>query len=125
MESFTEFGTVIHAKINQWPNGQSKGFGFVLFETKEQAQRAIEGMNGASFHGKTLTVCPFQKNSEREEGKAEYNNLYFRNITKADTEVTLKGEFEKYGEVTSIIITTNNGEQRYGYVCFKTMAEAA
>lgn len=35
---------------------RSKGFGFVEFETDEEAQAAIKGMNGADVGGRTIIV---------------------------------------------------------------------
>ena len=55
--SFSNFGTVDSARLimDQY-TGRAKGFGFVEMASDEEAQRAIEGMNGKEFEGRVLTV---------------------------------------------------------------------
>ncbi|TSC91953.1 MAG: RNA recognition motif-containing protein [Parcubacteria group bacterium Licking1014_17] len=56
-EAFAQFGTVESAAvIIDRMSGRSKGFGFVEMSTEEEAQKAIEGMNGKEFDGRTITV---------------------------------------------------------------------
>ena len=56
-ESFESFGTVTEAKvIMDRETGRSRGFGFVTFETDEQAQEAIAGMDGQNLEGRTIRV---------------------------------------------------------------------
>jgi len=54
---FAEYGTVTSAKIiiDKY-NGRSKGFGFVEMTTDEEAQAAIEALNGKEVDGRTITV---------------------------------------------------------------------
>jgi len=37
-------------------SGRSKGFGFVEFETEDEASKAIEMFNGKDFEGRRITV---------------------------------------------------------------------
>ena len=37
-------------------SGRSKGFGFVEMSTEDEAQKAIEILNGKEFDGRNLTV---------------------------------------------------------------------
>ena len=56
-DSFSNFGTVDSARlIMDRDTGRAKGFGFVEMSSDEEAQRAIEGMNGKKFEGRALTV---------------------------------------------------------------------
>lgn len=55
-EKFSTFGTVKNAAIMKDDHGQSRGFGFVCFESPEDAKKAVETMNGAQI-GKLL--CSF------------------------------------------------------------------
>ncbi|MGC9195538.1 MAG: RNA recognition motif domain-containing protein [Syntrophobacteraceae bacterium] len=56
-EAFETFGEVDSAKIIKDNfTGKSRGFGFVVMPSQEQAQAAIEGLNGKEFEGSTLTV---------------------------------------------------------------------
>lgn len=56
-EAFTQAGAVVSATIiTDRMSGRSKGFGFVEYETDEQAQTAIEMWNGKELDGRRLTV---------------------------------------------------------------------
>lgn len=54
---FAEFGTVNSAQvINDRDTGRSKGFGFVEMEDDQEADAAIETLNGKENDGRALTV---------------------------------------------------------------------
>jgi len=54
---FSEFGTVSSANvITDKFTGRSRGFGFIEMENSEEAQSAIEKLNGSDFGGRNLTV---------------------------------------------------------------------
>ena len=56
-EAFSQFGEVTDAVvISDRMSGRSKGFGFVTFATDEEAQKAIDGMNGKELDGREITV---------------------------------------------------------------------
>ncbi len=56
-QSFGEFGSVTSAKVMmERDTGRSKGFGFVEMGSDAEAQAAIEGMNGQSMGGRSITV---------------------------------------------------------------------
>ena len=54
---FRQFGEVEDTKIvYDKINWESRGFGFVTFKKKEDAEKAIEGLNGKELVGKPLSV---------------------------------------------------------------------
>ena len=54
---FGQFGQVVSARvISDRETGRSKGFGFVEFNDKSEADAAIEGLNGKENNGRVLTV---------------------------------------------------------------------
>lgn len=56
-EFFTQAGTVESAVIiTDKVSGRSKGFGFVEMATEEEAQKAIDSLNGQELDGRTLVV---------------------------------------------------------------------
>jgi RNA recognition motif-containing protein len=56
-ELFQAHGTVESARvISDKFTGQSRGFGFVEMGSGNEAQTAIEALNGTQFDGRTLTV---------------------------------------------------------------------
>jgi len=56
-ETFSKIGEVVSAIIiKDKMSGRSKGFGFVEMTNDEEAQKAIETLNGTELEGKKLTV---------------------------------------------------------------------
>lgn len=56
-EAFAQFGTVESSKIIfDRDTGRSKGFGFVEMASAEEADEAINKMNGQQRGGRSLTV---------------------------------------------------------------------
>ena len=56
-ELFTEHGTVESARvITDKFTGRSRGFGFVEMSSQEEAQAAIDKLNGTDLEGRSLTV---------------------------------------------------------------------
>jgi len=56
-EAFSEIGTVESAAVvMDRYSGRSKGFGFVEMSSEEEAQKAIEALNGKEIEGRTVTV---------------------------------------------------------------------
>ena len=56
-ELFAEFGEIEEATvINDKFSGRSKGFGFVTFTNKEDAEKAIAKMNEKEIEGRALKV---------------------------------------------------------------------
>lgn len=54
---FSEFGEIVDAVvITERDSGRSKGFGFVEFNTIEEAKKAVEAMNQKELEGRKLVV---------------------------------------------------------------------
>jgi len=65
-DTFAQAGTVETATIIiDKMSGRSKGFGFVEMSTEEEAQKAIEILNGKELDGRTLTVNEARPMTER------------------------------------------------------------
>lgn len=65
-QAFSQFGNVTEAVIiNDRETGRSRGFGFVTFETKEEAENATKGMDGADLDGRRLRVNEAQPRPPR------------------------------------------------------------
>ena len=55
-DHFGSCGTVEYSNVAIGRDGRKKGFGFVRFATKEEADVAIEKMNGTEFMGRNIEV---------------------------------------------------------------------
>ncbi|RDI15770.1 RNA recognition motif domain-containing protein [Flavobacterium sp. AG291] len=72
-ESFEAYGAVESVKIiTDKFTGRSKGFGFVEMSNDDEAQKAIDELNGATVSGRTIVV---NKSEPRPEGERKsFNN---------------------------------------------------
>jgi RNA recognition motif-containing protein len=68
-EAFSAHGTVVEANLMMdRMSGRSRGFAFVTMSTPEEAQKAIEAMNGANLGDRALTVNIARPKEERPRG---------------------------------------------------------
>jgi RNA recognition motif-containing protein len=68
-ELFGAFGTVTSAQvIMDRESGRSKGFGFVEMSTDDEAQAAVNGLNGKDNNGRALTVNEAKPKTDRRGG---------------------------------------------------------
>src|ERR1700712_3557506 len=66
---FTQYGQVTSAQIiNDRETGRSKGFGFVEMSNDNEAQAAIEALNGQEHSGRALTVNEARPREDRPAG---------------------------------------------------------
>jgi len=56
MEVFSEFGDVGEISLVRDEEGRNRGFGFITMRTKEDADKAIEKLDGIEIRGRKLTV---------------------------------------------------------------------
>lgn len=66
---FAEYGEVTSANvITDRETGRSRGFGFVEMPNDAEGQKAIDGLNGTEFEGKTINVNVARPRTERSSG---------------------------------------------------------
>ena len=68
-ELFGQAGTVETVNVvEDRDTGRSRGFGFIEMSSKEEAQAAIEQLNGKEIDGRSLTVNEARPREERGGG---------------------------------------------------------
>jgi RNA recognition motif-containing protein len=68
-DAFAAHGTVVEANLMMdRTTGRPRGFGFVTMSTPEEAQKAIDALNGTSIDGRALTVNLARPREERSGG---------------------------------------------------------
>src|SRR5437016_11532752 len=68
-DTFAAHGTVLEANLMMdRATGRPRGFGFVTMSTPEEAQKAIEALNGKTVGGRALTVNIARPREERPGG---------------------------------------------------------
>src|SRR5882672_3269988 len=68
-DAFAAHGTVVEANLMMdRMSGRPRGFGFVTMSSPEEAQKAIEALNGKELDGRALTVNVARPREERPAG---------------------------------------------------------
>ena len=68
-DMFAAHGTVMEANLMMdRMSGRPRGFGFVTMSSDEEAQKAIEALNGSSVDGRNLTVNVARPREEGSRG---------------------------------------------------------
>jgi cold-inducible RNA-binding protein len=69
-EAFEAFGQVESVNIiKDRFSGESRGFGFVEMPSKQEAEKAIEEMNGKDLMGRAVNVNEARPRTNRSDGK--------------------------------------------------------
>ena len=131
-DTFAAFGNILSCKVAQDESGASKGYGFVHYETDEAAAQAIKHVNGMLLNEKKVFVGHHipkkDRQSKFEEMKANFTNIYVKNIPVEVTDEEFRELFEKYGDVTSASLARDQetGKSRgFGFVNFINHEHAA
>uniref|UniRef100_A0A2K6K8Z6 Polyadenylate-binding protein n=1 Tax=Rhinopithecus bieti TaxID=61621 RepID=A0A2K6K8Z6_RHIBE len=103
---FGKFGPALSVKIMIDESGKSAGFGFVSFERHDDAQKAVNEING---NGKNVE----QQTELKRKFELMNVNLSVKNL---DDE-----KFSPFGTITSAKVMMEGG---FGFVCFSSPEEA-
>uniref|UniRef100_A0A668AD28 Polyadenylate-binding protein n=1 Tax=Myripristis murdjan TaxID=586833 RepID=A0A668AD28_9TELE len=138
-EMFGKYGPALSIRVMTDDSGKSKGFGFVSFERHEDAQKAVDDMNGKELNGRQVYVGRAQKKGERQnELKRKFEqmkqdrmtryqgvNLYVKNLDDGLDDERLRKEFSPFGTITSAKVMMEGGRSKgFGFVCFSSPEEA-
>uniref|UniRef100_A0A665TDA2 Polyadenylate-binding protein n=1 Tax=Echeneis naucrates TaxID=173247 RepID=A0A665TDA2_ECHNA len=140
-ELFGKYGPALSIRVMTDESGKSKGFGFVSFERHEDAQKAVDDMNGKELNGRQVYVGRAQKKGERQnELKRKFEqmkqdrmtryqvcgvNLYVKNLDDGLDDERLRKEFSPFGTITSAKVMMEGGRSKgFGFVCFSSPEEA-
>ncbi|XP_075674476.1 polyadenylate-binding protein 3-like [Castanea sativa] len=138
---FGTYGTITSAVVMRDANGKSRCFGFVNFQSPDEAAAAVEKLNGSSTSDdKVLYVGRAQRKAEREaELKAKFQqerisryeklqgaNLYLKNLDDNINDDKLKELFSEFGTITSskVMLDPQGHSKGSGFVAFSTPEEA-
>jgi len=121
---FSTFGKIESCRVMRFAqDGRtlSKGYGFVDFSTRAEAEAAIQGLNGKNVLGKNLKVG-FAKPS----GQRVKSNLFVTHIPSRWTESDLDEAFGKHGKIIErrILRDQDGGSRRSAFVRFDNNDQA-
>ncbi|EPY50998.1 mRNA export shuttling protein [Schizosaccharomyces cryophilus OY26] len=125
-DTFSAFGKILSCKVAVDELSNSKGYGFVHFDTVESANAAIEHVNGMLLNDKKVYVGHHVSRRERqskfEQMKANFTNVYVKNLDTEVTEQEFSDLFTPFGEITSLsLVKDQNDKPRgFGFVNFSS-----
>lgn len=140
-KAFEPYGKIVSCVIMKDDKGNSRGFGFVSYETHESSKQACDALNGTELKGAKLYVARAQKKNERQaELREKYEklkmerlnryqqgvNLYVKNLDDVIDDNRLSEEFSAFGNITSakIMVDEKGNSKGFGFVCFSSPDEA-
>ncbi|KAG8759984.1 Protein phosphatase PP2A regulatory subunit B [Serendipita sp. 396] len=132
-DTFAAFGNVLSCKVAVDEQGNSKGYGFVHYETSESAEAAIKAVDGMLLNDKKVYVGRHiprkERQSKLDEIRSQYTNIYVKNLDTEVNEEDFAKLFEPYGTITSAIlqIDAEGKSKGFGFVNYETheMAQKA
>lgn len=102
---FESFGKIESAKVMLNVNtGESRGFGFVLFDQPDSGNRAFNELNGKTLtvRDKSFTLDVKSSDWDGSQAAMETNSIYVRNIPNCTTDEELRAMFSRFGTVVSL-----------------------
>lgn len=123
---FSVFGNILSCKVATDENGNSKGYGYVHYETAESAQEAIQKLNGYSLEDKEVIVGTFLKRNDRS-GQTKWTNLYVKQFPESWSDETFTKLFAQFGEVLSAKVARDEtGKSKsFGFVDYASHEAAS
>lgn len=123
---FSPYGQIVTSKIMvNLETGESKCFGFVRLATLEQAQHAIEDLNGKHLGYKRLLV---KYAESKEKNDTESNLIYIKQMPVSIDTNTVAQLFAPYGNLVQVVphmIDSNDPSVYRCYVRYDSIKSAS
>jgi RNA recognition motif-containing protein/exosome complex RNA-binding protein Csl4 len=118
-EMFVKFGDMTDCVVPTDDNSVNRGFGFVTYSDKSEADAAISELDGHRINGRRIGVRDADsddKKGKREKRKdPEGAKLYIGNLPFKATEEQLRKVFHGVATVTGLTIVTDNSGKPKGF----------
>ena len=119
-ELFSNYGEVISVRI-PLSNGIPRGFAYVQYMHRDDAERAQRELTDSTINGKEVTVVKFLKREDRPMSDAmqknldpTFTNVFIKNLPESiNTLLKLLKLFQEYGEIVSARLVA---PRKIGYV---------
>jgi polyadenylate-binding protein len=103
-DTFSLFGNILSCKVvTDRETGDSKGYGYVHYETAEAANAAIDKLDGMLIDGQEVQVGHFVRRNERP-GQNDWTNCYVKKVPLEWDDEKLNKEFGQFGEILSAAV---------------------
>ena len=118
-EMFAKFGDMVDCIVPTDDNGVNRGFGFVTYSEKSEAEAAASKLDGHKINGRRIGVR--DADSDNKKGKKnkrkdpEGTKLYIGNLPFKATDEELRKVFDKIATITDLNIITDNAGKPKGF----------
>ena len=110
-EAFSKYGPIKSCKLEQYPDGKSRGFGYIQFENADLAEKAIDATKDLEFNSKKVEVLHHQKREERKTGDTtSFYNIFVQKLPEGTDDKALQSMFGEFGEITSAHVQRGDTE---------------
>ncbi|KAI6044830.1 2-oxoacid dehydrogenases acyltransferase-domain-containing protein [Pisolithus marmoratus] len=97
-DKFVIYGNVFSCKVALDAQGQTKRHGTVHYDAAEAAQKAIDGVNGTCWNGKTVYVSNYKSPKECQEMWAQRADTSANNVGFSVTRQEVEAPLQQIGE---------------------------
>jgi len=116
-DHFGRFGSIVDAVVLRWPDGRSRGFGYVTFADSPAAASVLKETH--SMSGRDVDV---------KRAVPGTNKLFIGGLPQNTTANELREHFEKFGVVSDAVVMIDPATSRsrgFGFVCYLPGQEGA
>lgn len=114
---FAKYGAIVDAVVLRWPDGRSRGFGYVTFAEAQGAFLALQEPHQVG--GRQVDV---------KRAVPGTNKLFVGGLPQNTTALELRDHFEAFGVVSDAVVMIDpatNRSRGFGFVCFLPGQEGA
>lgn len=124
-DTFSLFGNILSCKVATDPDGKSRGYGFVHYETAEAAKQAIDKVNGMQIGEKTVYVGEFIPRDGRAPTEVtNFTNIYVKNFPDEWDEDKIVEIFKEFGQITSQMVQKDKKGRGFAFLNYETTEQA-
>jgi len=116
-DHFQRYGPVVDAVVLRWPDGRSRGFGYVTFADVPSASAALQDAH--QIAGREVDV---------KRAVPGTNKLFVGGLPQNTAAAELRRHFESFGVVSDAVVMidpSTNRSRGFGFVCFLPGQEGA
>jgi len=122
-KAFEKFGSIEESTLIQTAvEKRSKGYGFVTFEKAEDAEKAIEAMDGTELAGRKLQVA-LAKDRSKEPPNLTDDRVHVGNLPSDYSKEEFVKLLSSFGECKDFDVLDGNGK-KFGYATFSSPDDA-
>jgi len=116
-EYFQHYGTIVDAVVLRWPDGRSRGFGYVTFADVAAASATLEVAH--KIFGGEVDV---------KRAVPGTNKIFVGGLPQSVTGAEMRRHFEQFGIVSDAVVMMDpatNRSRGFGFVCFSPGQDGA